>query len=261
MSVPHHPSLDIHPELEPGGSSDILPETAGVEGKRRLLGGEVEDMDTLDREITETEELLQHPCQRKTTDAAFIDVQYPGTSSFEKFPAEILHEIFLHLCPVEVSLQLSNKSDGYPWILGHVCALWKNVLWTSPSILKNVRIEGTAKTYLNKYHENACTAFLYILSTTRNLLSVHFSAGWFRAAGQGIIVSHNYRFKSLEVHLDGLPGLFSLMDLPAHSFPNLRAARRTLGTRKKEAWSNLLFRNRAQSSQGIYRSLASNHLL
>jgi hypothetical protein len=152
-----------------------------------------------------------------------------GASSVEKIPPEVLAEIFMFLCPMEVLLPPSKRLLGldryrYPWALGHVCTSWRDVLWASPKIWENIRIDhgGIGFFECNNCEERIYKPFLYIISTTQTLLSVRLKVEWGRCvSGLHTIVEHNHRFKSLTLHFAGQSDFFSLMDLPKHSFPNL----------------------------------------
>lgn len=112
-------------ELELWKSSDIILPDKTQEKIRRLIDGDVEVMDFLDREILETEQRLRNLKQRKETDAARIATLCAATSSAKKIPPEILADIFVHLSPVELLLPPMYR---YPWVLGYVCAYWREVL-------------------------------------------------------------------------------------------------------------------------------------
>jgi hypothetical protein len=213
-----HPR-ETHDELESWKTNDILPEI--TQNKiRRLLEKAVEDMHDLDREISETQQrpwklqkhlgVLQH---QKTKDTARICILCGAISSLKKIPPEILNEIFIHLSPMTVLLPPMKNS--FPWILMHVCAHWKNIVWTSPRIWSNIQI--ALLNHLSKSHDSTCAAFLHILSTTRFLLSFHAIIDMVTAPVLDLVLSHSRRFRKLALGLSQ----DALESLPRHSWENL----------------------------------------
>lgn len=225
-------------ELESWKTNDLLPETV-QERIRQLLSDAIEDMVNLDLKIVDTKpsqrnfqqhlEGLQH---QKIEDTARMHALRRAISSLKKFPPELLVEIFLH-----TPSQFGDSSDmwipptkmsSYPWILTHVCTHWRNVVWASPVIWGRIMIGdyhlsnrgGDRGGDIRKWSNRVNTVLHHILIMTRSLLSVHCLSEPGTDAIVDQIISHNHRFRSLELQL-GKESFHAFMDLPQHSLQHL----------------------------------------
>jgi hypothetical protein len=210
---------ETHPELEHWKPNVILHDIKGQKGEHRLLDDGVEGMDDIEREVVETWQQSQRQNLRKKTCIAQTNAQCAEASSLTKIPPEVLTDIFMNLSPTEVLLPLSKQNDRYPWILGHVCAHWRNVLWTTSAIWKNIQIVHIYPAVSDNHHHNICEAFRHILSKTHTHISIYCSG--LIIPSLDIIIAHNHRFKKLKIHTLNQRTLLRLTNLPNQSFANL----------------------------------------
>jgi hypothetical protein len=190
-----------------------------------LLSEAIEDLDALKREVAETQEWLRYLEQKIRTDAVRIKHLRIATSSLKKIPSEIITEIFLHLKPHKIYLPPGNSQ--YPWILGHVCARWRHILWDSPSVWGSIDIqkyeeEGRPPRIGNmiSWDRRICEPLGYLLSQTSMTLSLAASHREVPVI-LDLIMAHNHRFTSLKLVATTERVRNSLLDLPAHSFERL----------------------------------------
>jgi hypothetical protein len=219
MSV--HRLRESRAEHESWKSSVIILDDRTQEKIRRLIDEAVEDMYPLDHEILEIEQRLRNLKRQREKEAARIATLRAAISRVKKIPPELLAEIFMHISPFKTPLP---PTDRYPWILGHVCTHWRHALWTTPSIWNKIRIskppqaqwEGRVDDWRNILRET----FKYILSQTSTLISL-FTWNEEAVTILDILISHNQRFRNLEIHHPDQGIIFALMSLPRSSLQNL----------------------------------------
>lgn len=195
-----------------------------------LIDQATTDMDLLLCEVSEPRKSLVDLEQRVENDTARIkDLRAVITGSrFKRLPPEIMIVIFMHCCSLTVFIP--PKLDSFPWILGHVCAYWRQILWSSTSIWNNLHItlrpgpgslpEGNLKTRKKRWDKVAQESLNYIISQTNTLLSL--SANSIDVAFiWDIIISHNHRFRDLNTGAIGPKAFFCLVNAPLESFKSL----------------------------------------
>jgi hypothetical protein len=222
---------ETHAELESWKTNDLLPETVQREIRQLLLQA-IEDMDDLNREISETKihpmSLQQHLKDlhhEKTEDTARIRTLRSAISPLKKIPPEVLTEIFIHLFPDKMVLPPTKKS--HPWTLTHVCTHWRNIVWTSPATSGVIRIEDPnciggydeQMEFIHRWSPIVHATFYHVLSVTRSLLSLHAPRNG-AAAIFDLVLSHSYRFQSLALEINKA-SFGSFMNLPQHSLKYL----------------------------------------
>lgn len=224
---------ESHEKLESWKTNNILPEIAQAQ-IRRLLEEAIQDMDDLNREISEVQYLLdaQHQLtdlqHRKTKDTARIHTLRGTISSLKKIPPEILTEIFIYLSPEMI--ELPPEKNSCPWILAHVCAPWRDIVWTSHTIWSDIGIDRFMRhgdhwklLAARRWNKSARASFLHILSTTHALLSCSVSSDGTDGAPPvlDVILSHNHRFDNLTLELNQ-DDVRSLMNPSQHPWKNLK---------------------------------------
>lgn len=211
-------------ELHAWRSSDLVLPDETQKRVRKLLNEAVEGIDRLDCKILEAEEHLVDLKQRRIADADRIATLRAAISSVKKLPPETFTEIFMYFNTGYVKLPPKKAEYSYPWILGHICSRWRQILWSSPSLWDTIEIHHLNEidlTYLTAVWDNIIRQSLnYVLSNTTTPIDLTVSND--RAARiSDILITHNHRFRELTIGGADAGVAFQLFDLPPTSLTNL----------------------------------------
>jgi hypothetical protein len=164
--------------------------------------------------------------------------KYVLSDRTQAHPSEILTEIFKNVCGGHV--MLPPPDSGYPWILGHVCSRWWQILWNSPVIWNKIMFGNDHIKHRPPvqphsdgiYHHNYTTdkTFHYILLNVNTPISLTVSDAHahFRYIST-IILTHIDRFTKPSLNYVPQNTLFSLLSLPLTSFNLLEKLSLSLG--------------------------------
>lgn len=212
-----HLARESATELESWQSSDVLSDDIQVR-VRGLISEAVKDIDFLDRRIAALADQgdLHDLEQKKETEAARIKILRETISPFKKVPNETLHYILSHCGTGAVRLPLSAR-NAYPWRLGHVCSRWTNAIWNVPSLWTPIRVQVFRGGIGDRIVREPLSD---IISKFNGPLELY-NGGYETPAFLDFIIAFNDRFHTLSFGISSNQALYTLLELPSGSFPNL----------------------------------------
>jgi hypothetical protein len=209
-------------EAELWRSSYPLPEEAQAR-VHRLIMDTLREIDNLNLAVVTAKGLKR----RRKMAADRLSIARAAVSSLKLLPAEILSQIFIMTQPPSPrGVILPLLKDPYPWILGHVCARWRDILWCSPFIWNNIFVLPLSQygrgfradiwSRLILKHMNHILAKTGVMSLSLNVQSCQETVRiW------DTILRHNERFRTLSLRHVPVEWLSTFLDLPPHSLGNL----------------------------------------
>ncbi|KAF9458283.1 hypothetical protein BDZ94DRAFT_1271100 [Collybia nuda] len=207
-------------ELESWRSTGTLPDETR-ERVHKLLGEAVQDMDHLDRIISEKEADLARLYQKREADNARISTLRGVITKTGKLPPEILSEVFTHACAGSQVLLPPGKRECR-WAIGHVCSHWRQVLWSTPAVWADIciRLQENEPPMVVMFHGSVVRILKHIFAQTNALFSLTVR-GCELAVVYDTILQHTHRFKGLSLFAINWKILSSIMTLPSELFSNL----------------------------------------
>lgn len=219
-----HLSRETQSELESWRSSKAQISDETLRRIRRLLKQARMDMGSLDRQISEAPQSVQSLEEQRKIDVDRIATLSSAVSALRGMPSDIIIKIFLHCGDLRM-LNFPRGENGYPWILGHICSAWREILWSLRSIWNDIYIFDQtldpSRPERNTTRNPAVRGALdHILSCTTNLTTATL---WGEKASLtwDILVAHNHKLSSLNFRDVGKEILVSLLTLPLSSFANV----------------------------------------
>lgn len=160
--------------------------------------------------------------RRRKLEADHISTPHLAMASVKSLLPEILEDIFNHFNGEGlVTIPPSKPGKFSPWILGHVCASWRCVLWNSPSIWTKIVVQRGRAMALGSRSRLAIRETLnYILSNTSTAISLS-ANGVESQVIFDLILLHSRRFRSLTLHWILPDMLHTLLELPPYSLSSL----------------------------------------
>lgn len=190
------------------GNRDVLP----IQTEKRirtLLEQAMGDMGPLRKTLQDLEQQVKREEIR-------IQTLRTAISPMKRVPSEIIAEIFIQ-CGENVLLP--RTSNSYPWVLGHVCRRWRQILWRSSLIWRSIHIRPLPRIMFDRiisFQES----LEYTISQTDALLSLSADEDtglWIRV----IVIAHHHRFRHLELCGIDTDDFFSFVRHSPASFSNL----------------------------------------
>ncbi|KAK0471659.1 hypothetical protein IW261DRAFT_1344264 [Armillaria novae-zelandiae] len=101
-------------------------------------------LQSIDDQLNHLEVLRTRLLAERSHAAAELAKYHSFIAPIQQLPNEILSEIFLFACTV-----MSDSVDivsGVPWVLSHVCSLWRSICLSSPHLWSTIIIVPTSST-------------------------------------------------------------------------------------------------------------------
>ncbi|PBK66683.1 hypothetical protein ARMSODRAFT_1086516 [Armillaria solidipes] len=116
-----------------------------------------------------------------------------------RLPQEVLLAIF-SLCRESYLGEDSLDPRKFPWFLGHVCHMWRDLVHSSPLLWSSVAL-------MTRYTSHSIDMIRYHLERSGNVLLDVFIDGAFRCRPLALkavdcVYSHSYRWRSAELRMD-----------------------------------------------------------
>ncbi|KAK0430507.1 hypothetical protein EV421DRAFT_1934084, partial [Armillaria borealis] len=132
-----------------------------------------------------------------------------------RLPQEVLLSIF-SLCRESYFGEDSLDPRKFPWFLGHVCHMWRDLVHSSPLLWSSVAL-------MTQYTSHYIDMIRYHLGRSGNILLDVFIDGAFRfrplaLKAMDCVYSHSHRWRSAELRMDE-------KRFTSHTFPCLRSLR------------------------------------
>lgn len=105
----------------------------------RILKDTDRELGLVTEEITRYDTLLRDLHARRLRCVSQIALHKIAASPLRKLPVTVLRNIFAHCVPNGVDLPTDRFAA--PWILGEVCARWREVALGCPSLWNNIRLQ------------------------------------------------------------------------------------------------------------------------
>lgn len=140
-------------------------------------------------------------------------------------PPEIVAKILGNVSSTTVNLLPPQNRSEYPWVLGHICARWREILWSSVDIWHCIRIghenPDVRQSYAPQVWKRTIRESLsYIISHTMMPISLEVPSEEMNHVSD-IILAQPHRFTALQLFDASNEFLQSLLNLPFHSFSAL----------------------------------------
>lgn len=141
-------------------------------------------------------------------------------------PPEIMSEIFMIICGGNVVLP-PQEDHGYPWILGHVCSRWRQILWNSPSIWSKITVGSVWRRPSDPHDPMSSTTSVLTRETLKYIFRRITSPISLNVLGNfadvlDVVLAHVEQFSELSLDDISQSALFHLLDLPGNSFAKLK---------------------------------------
>ncbi|PBK91968.1 hypothetical protein ARMGADRAFT_1081379 [Armillaria gallica] len=132
-----------------------------------------------------------------------------------RLPQEVLLAIF-SLCRESYLGEDSLDPRKFPWFLGHVCHMWRDLVHSLPLLWSSVAL-------MTQYTSHSIDMIQYHLKRSGNILLDVFIDGVFRCKPLALkavdcVYSHSYRWRSAELRMDDKRFI-------SHTFPCLQSLR------------------------------------
>jgi hypothetical protein len=166
--------------------------------------------------IENTCAILSQLVSRRETEISRKNFLCRAVFALKNIPPEILREVFAQCC-VAKGVYIPPNLRDCPWTLGHVCSLWRQVLWKTSKVWSNIFM---GITITSRSKEIAFETLKHIITTSNALLSTSFTTR--SPAIADIVLRFLGHFRRL--HIDANQEvLAALLALPSGSFNSLES--------------------------------------